>query len=161
MTDDGQEPVGRIRVTGPGTLVVLGSAGLLIGWAARGVAIRNDWATPTPSPVTVGAIWFAAAVTGAIAFLTHRTVQRERRLLTAQQGMGRLVLGKTVARLAAFVLGGGVGMAISVIGVAGENADRVMLRAGLGALGALAGLVAALLLEHACRVPPDDSADLT
>ncbi|MCZ4498640.1 MAG: hypothetical protein JWQ74_1193 [Marmoricola sp.] len=155
--DDGQhEPTGRIQVTGPGPLVVLGLAGLFIGWAARGVAIRSESTTPTISWLAVALTWFLVAVTAGTAYLTWRAVRRERLVLSPQQGLARLVLGKTMARLAASALGGYVGVAISNIGVEGDKADRVILHALLAGLGAATGVAAGLLLEHACRVPPED-----
>lgn len=150
------EPAGRIQVTGPGPLVVLGLLGLVVGWAARGQALRSDAATPSVSWLAVGVTWFVAAVTVGTAYLTWRVVHRELRTLTAQQGIARLVLGKTIDRLAALALGGYTGIAISYLGVGGENADKVLLHASLAALGAAAGVAAGLLLEHACRVPPGD-----
>lgn len=148
------EPEGTVRVTGPGPLVVLGLIGLTLGWAARGQAIRSDLATPSISWLAIGVTWFLVAVTAGIAYLTWRTVQREPAALTPQQGLARLVLGKTLARLAAFAFGGYLGVAISNLGITGEKAEQVLLHALIAAVGAAAGIAAGLLLEHACRVPP-------
>ncbi|MFL6159934.1 MAG: DUF3180 family protein [Marmoricola sp.] len=150
---------GRIGPTGPGPLAVLGVLGLFGGWAARSIAIRSGSPVPTISWLAVVVVWFVVAVTAGTAYLTWRTV-REHRLLTPQQGVARLVLGKTIDRMAAFVLGGAVGYAISNLGVDGDNAQRMVLRAGVAAVGAAAGVAAGLLLEHACRVPPTDPGDL-
>jgi hypothetical protein len=95
-------------------------------------------------------------VIGGVAYLTWRTVQREHRSLSAQQGVARLVLGKAIARLGAFGLGAYLGVAISNLGVGSEHATATILRALLAAAGAAATLAAGLLLEHACRVPPED-----
>lgn len=148
------EPGGRIEPTGPGPLVVLGLLGLFVGWAVRGQAIRSGAPTPTVSWLAIGVTWFVVAFTAGTAYLTWRAVQREHVLLGPQQGLARLVLGKTIARLGAFALGGYLGAVVSVLGVDGENADRLVLHALLGALGAAAGVASGLALEHACRVPP-------
>ena len=100
--------------------------------------------------------WFLVAVTAGTAYLTWRTVQRDRGRLSPQQGLARLVLGKTMARLAALGLGGFLGAAISVLGVDGESADRLLVRALVAASGAALGVAAGLALEHACRVPPEE-----
>ena len=71
-------------------------------------------------------------------------------------GVSWLVLGKAVARLGAFGLGAYVGIAISNLGVDGEHTSTTILRASLAALGAAAALTTGLLLEHACRIPPQD-----
>lgn len=150
------EPVGRIGITGPGPLVVLGLVGLTVGWASRGVAIRSGALAPSVSWLAVGVTWFLVAVTAGTAYLTWRAVRRERNALVAEQGVARLVLGKTMDRLAALALGGYLGMVISNLGVAGDKADQVLVRGLLAAVGAAAGVAAGLLTEHACRVPPGD-----
>ncbi|HEX4189393.1 MAG TPA: DUF3180 domain-containing protein [Marmoricola sp.] len=160
MSQEDPPDSGRITPTGPGPLVVLGVIGLFIGWGARDLAIHSGWFTPSVSWLAVLATWFVAAATAGTAYLTWRTVRDERHRLTAQQGLSRLVLGKTMARMGALVLGGCLGSAISNLGVGAANSDRLILRALLAAAGAAAGLAAGLLLEHACRVPPPEAGDL-
>ncbi|MCW2754415.1 MAG: hypothetical protein JWQ32_1826 [Marmoricola sp.] len=134
--------------------------GLVAGWASRGIAIRAGAATPSVSWLTIAVIWFVMAVTAGTAYLTWSTVQRERRGVAAEQAVARLVFGKTIARLSAFVLGGFIGIVISNLGVDGDNANHVIVRALLAAVGAGGGVAAGLLLEHACRVPPGGNGDL-
>lgn len=153
-------PTGHVQVTGPGPLVVLGLIGLFLGWGLRWLAFGDGAASPRVGWPTIVVTWFIAAVTLGTAFLTRRTVLRNPRELTAHQGLMRLVLGKSVDRLAALGLGAFVGVAISRIGVVSANADEVMLKALVAALGAAVGLAAGLWLEHACRVPPGADADL-
>ena len=147
---------GRIRPTGPGPLVVVWLVGLVVGWSLRSLAIRRGAPAPGVSWLSVGTALFVAAVVAGVAYLTWRTVQREHRTLTAQQGVARLVLGKAIARLGAFGLGAYLGVAISHFGVGGEDTGGIIVRALLAAAGAAAALVSGLLLEHACRVPPGD-----
>ena len=154
------QPPGRVRVTGPGPLVVAGLVGLFLGWVLRGAAIRLDKPTPGVSWLGVGVTFFLAAAVAQIAVLTWRTVRRQRHELTAQQGMARLVLGKTMSRLGAFGTGAYVGVVISHLGIPSETAGGVILRGSLAALGAGLTVSAGLLLEHACRVPPEDPRDL-
>ena len=142
---------GRIRPTGPGPLVVIGLVGLVVGWAVRGLRIRAG--APTPGVSWLGVV---AAVVGGVAYLTWRTVHREHLRLSAQQGVARLVLGKAIARLGAFGSAAYVGVAVSNLGVGGEHTSGTILRALLAALGAALAMTAGLLLEHACRVPPED-----
>jgi len=149
-------PEGRIRPTGPGPLVVIGLVGLVIGWSIRGQAIRNDDPAPGVSWLAVGTAFFVAAVVGGVALLTWRSVQRDHHHLSAQQGVARLVLGKAIARLGALGVGAYVGIAISNLGVSGEQATTTIVHAFLAAVGAGAALTMGLLLEHACRVPPED-----
>jgi len=135
--------------------VVIGLIGLVIGWAIRGQAIRNGSADPGVSWLAVGTAFFVAAAVAGVAYLTWRTVQRDHLRLSAQQGVARLVLGKAIARLGAFGLGAYVGVAISHVGVGGEHANVTIVHALLAAIGAGVALAAGLLLERACRVPPE------
>jgi uncharacterized membrane protein YvlD (DUF360 family) len=135
-------------------LVVAGVLGLVLGWVVRPISLRMGYAEPDVSLVTVGLFFFAAAVIGATAFFTRRTVQRNRFDLAHHQAVNRLVLGKACAIAGAFLLGAYLGYAVAQLGV-GEPASTTRLwRSGLAALGAALVMVAALLLELACRVPP-------
>jgi len=147
---------GRVRPTGPGPLVIVWLVGLVVGWSLRPLAIRRNAPVPCVSWLSVGTAFFVAAVVAGVAYLTWRTVQREHLTLSAQQGVARLVLGKAIARLGAFGLGAYLGVAISHAGVDGEHTTATIVRALLAAVGAAAALASGLLLEHACRVPPED-----
>jgi hypothetical protein len=136
--------------------VVVGLVGLAIGWAIRGQAIRSGAPVPGVSWLAVGTAYFVAAVVGGIAYLTWRTVHRDHLTLSAQQGVARLVLGKAIARLGALGLGAYLGVAISNLGVDGEHTTSTIVRAMLAAVGAAVALTTGLLLEHACRIPPED-----
>ena len=150
------EPGGHLSPTGPGTLVVLGVIGLFVGWAVRGASLRFRETEPVPtvSWVAVGLTWFVAAGIAGIAYLTWRIFHRERIRLEAHQAVARLVLGRTISRIGAFLTGGFLGAAISQLGISGEGAQDALVRAALAALGAAVAVAAGLLLEQACRVPP-------
>ncbi len=155
-TDEEPEPdspQGRILPTGPGPLVVAGVIGLVLGWAVRPLCIRLDYAEPNVSFTSIGALFFVAAIIGATAYVTRRTVRRHRQDLAPHQAVNRLVLGKACALVGALVLGGYLGYALAQLGVANPASDTRLWHALLAALGALAATVAALLLEQACRVP--------
>lgn len=149
-------PPGSIQPTGPGPLVVAGVIGLVLGWAVRPLAIRLDFAEPNVSFTSIGVLFFVAAIVGATAYVTRRTVRRNRHDLAHHQAVNRLVLGKAVALVGALALGGYLGYAVAQLGVANPSADTRLWHALLAALGALAATVAALLLEQACRVPDDE-----
>ena len=97
-----------------------------------------------------------AAIIGATAYATRRTVRRNRHDLAHHQAVNRLVLGKACALVGALALGGYVGYAVAQLGVANPASDTRLWHSLLAALGALAVMVAALLLELACRVPKGD-----
>jgi Protein of unknown function (DUF3180) len=150
-------PPGHILPTGPGPLVVAGVIGLVLGWSIRPLALRFDYPEPNVSFTAIGALFFVAAIIGATAYATRRTVRRNRLDLAHHQAVNRLVLGKACALVGALILGGYLGYAVAQLGVANPASDTRLWRALLAALGALAATVAALLLEHACRVPDDDA----
>jgi hypothetical protein len=148
-------PPGHIRSTGPGALVVAGILGLVCGWAIRPLSLRLGYAEPDVSFTAIGALFFVAAIIGGTAYVTRRTVRRNRFDLAHHQAVNRLVLGKACALAGAFVLGGYLGYALAQLGVGDPAADARLWRSLLAALGALLVTVAALLLELACRVPDD------
>ena len=151
--DEPEVPQGTITPTGPGPLVVAGVLGLVLGWAVRPVSLRTGFAEPDVSFVTIGLFFFAAAVIGATAYFTRRTVQRNRFELAHHQAVNRLVLGKACALAGAFLLGAYLGYAVAQLGVDVPAAEARLWRSCLAALGAALVTVAALLLELACRVP--------
>lgn len=148
-----EAPQGRIHPTGPGPLVIAGVIGLVIGWAVRPLRLRLGYTEPDISLLSVSLLFFAAAIIGGSAYLTRRTVQRDRFALAHHQAVNRLVLGKACALVGALLTGAYVGYAVAQLGVGSPAADTRLWRSLVAALGAAAVMVTALLLEQACRVP--------
>ena len=148
---------GSVRTTPPGVLVVWGVVGLVLGWAVRPVAQRFGEAPPTVGWAQVTALLLVAAALGWTAWITRQTVVK-RRYLEPHRAVNRLVLAKACALVGALAAGGYAGYALTWVGSEAALADERMLRSGVGAVAGLLMCVAALLLERACRVPPDDSA---
>jgi hypothetical protein len=151
--EEPEEPQGRIRPTAPGPLVVVGVVGLVLGWAVRPFCLRVGYAEPQVSLLSVLLLFFAALIIGGSAYLTRRTVQRDRFALAPHQAVNRLVLGKACAVVGAFLTGCYLGYAVSQLGVGDPASTARLWRSSVAALGAAAVTAAALLLEHACRVP--------
>lgn len=150
-----QEDPGTVGTTGPAPLVLLGVVGLVVGWSLRLAALRLGYAEPDVSGVSLALLAFVALILGSVAWLTRRAVRRDRTRLAHHAAVNRLVLGKACALVGALLLGGYLGYAVAQLGVGDPAATARLWRSGLGALGAGAVLAAALLLEHACRVPGD------
>lgn len=146
-------PQGTITPTGPGPLVTAGVLGLVLGWAIRPFCLRMGYAEPDVSLLTIGLLFFAGAIIGGTAYVTRRTVQRNRFDLAPHQAVNRLVLGKACAIAGALILGGYLGYAVAQLGVGDPAAATRLWRSCLAALGAGLVMGAALLLELACRVP--------
>ena len=66
------------------------------------------------------------------------------------------MLGKACALAGALVAGGYLGYALAQLGVDQPAAEARLWRSLLAAAAGLAVCIAALLLELACRVPPED-----
>ena len=146
-------PQGTITPTGPGPLVVAGVLGLVLGWAVRPICLRMGYAEPDVSLLTIGLLFFAAAIIGATAYFTRRTVQRNRFDLAHHQAVNRLVLGKACALAGAFLVGAYLGYAMAQLGVGDPASATRLWRSCLAAVGAALVMGSALLLELACRVP--------
>jgi cytochrome bd-type quinol oxidase subunit 2 len=151
-----EPPPGRIQPTGPGPLVTAGVLGLVLGWAVRWFCLRAGLSEPKISLLSVVLLFFAAAVVSGSAYLTRRTVQRDRSALAHHQAVNRLVLGKACALVGALLTGGYLGYAVAQLGVSDPAAQGRLWRSAIAALAAAAVTRAALLLELACRVPRDD-----
>ena len=98
---------------------------------------------------------FVAAIVGGSAYLTRRAVRRTARDLLPHQAVNRLVLGKACALAGALIGGGYLGYAVAQLGVGDPAATTRLWRSSLAGLAGIALSAAALLLEHACRVPKD------
>ena len=147
-------PRGTVRPTSAATLATFAGVALVLGWAVRPLVLRLDATEPQITWLSAGVVWFLAAVVAGAAYQTWR-VRRDGGRLAPHRAVNRLVLGKACALVGAVLLGGYAGYAIAHLGVASELADRQLLRSLLSALGGLLVMVAALLLEQACRVRDD------
>lgn len=153
---DDEPPRGRLEPTGPGPLTLYGGAGLVGGWLLHWGTMRAGGTEPQVTWASVAIVFFLAALVGWAALQTARA-RREGIRLPAHRAVNRLVLGKTCALVGALIAGGYFGFALAHIGAAGG--DRALSQLWYSVLGGVAGLLlltAALFLEQACRVPPED-----
>lgn len=146
---------GNVRVTGPGPLVGFFVAGLVGGWAVRPLSLQLSFSEPSVPLISVAALLFVAAALGASAFLTRRVVRRDRPSLSHHHALNRLMLGKACALAGALVAGGYFGFALAQLGIDQPAAEARLWRSALAGLAGTTVCATALLLEHACRVPPD------
>ena len=122
----------------------------------RPLSFRLQYAEPDVTWSTIGLLGFVALIVGSAAYLTRRTVRRDRSSLPHHQAVNRLVLGKAVALVGALFTGGYLGYALAQVGAAEPAADSRLWHSLVAAgVSVLVG-AAALFLEHACRVPPED-----
>jgi hypothetical protein len=129
--------------------------GLVVGWALRPAAVWAGTTVPRVGAVQVGVLYLVAAILGWAAWATYVTIHRRRLRLPPHQAVNRLVLAKACALVGATVTGGYLGHALSWVGIGSELGRERIGMSLAAALGGAFTVVAALLLERACRVRPD------
>jgi hypothetical protein len=147
---------GRLHPTSAGVITGWAVAGLIGGWLLRPVAERVRDTAPIVTWAQPLALLLVAAILGATAYGTWRTVHVHHQRLEAHRAVNRLVLARACALVGALVAGGYVGYAVSWMGVDTELADQRVWRSAVAGLAGVAIVVTALLLERACRVRSDE-----
>ncbi|MGH3363035.1 MAG: DUF3180 domain-containing protein [Nocardioides sp.] len=154
--DDEPSGEGRLEPTPPGMLTALAGIGLVAGWLVHPVALRLGGTAPLVTWLQPIALFFVAAVLGATAWATWRTMHVRQEWLEPHRAVNRFVLARSSALVGALVAGGYAGYALSWLGVDAALGPQRILRCAIAALAGVLVVVAALLLERACRVPHDD-----
>jgi hypothetical protein len=153
---DEQPSDGHLRPTSIGLVTAWAVVGLIGGWLLHPASERISDTAPVVTWLQPIALFLVAAIVGAAAWATWRAVQVRREWLEPQQAVNRLLLARSCALVGALVAGGYLGYAVSWVGVdsalAGQRGWRSV---AAGVAGALI-VVAALLLERACRVRSED-----
>jgi len=140
-------------------LAVWAIAGLVGGWLVHPGTQRFGGTPPLVSLIQPLALFLVAGILGVTAYSTRRLVRGRPDLLLPHQAVNRLLLARACAFVGALMLGGYLGYAMSWVGNPAELADERILRSGVASFGGLLIVVAALLLERACRVSSDDEDD--
>jgi hypothetical protein len=155
------EPVGTIRTTSATTLAVAGALGFVAGAAVRPLVDRAGGIPPTVPWSAVVTLLFLAAVLGALAWGTYRTLHVRQEPVEPSRGVALLVLAKASAVAGALVAGAYLGFGLSFVDSWEVALPRQrVVRSAVAMLSAVAVVVAALLLERACRVPIDPEDEL-
>ena len=152
----GEPPGGRLRPTSAGALTLWGVVGLVGGWVLHPLAERTRGTAPIVTWAQPLALLLVAAILGATAFLTWRTMHVHHQRLEPHQAVNRLVLARACALVGALVAGGYLGYALSWVGVDTELGSQRVWRSVLAGLAGIAIVVTSLLLERACRVTTDE-----
>lgn len=156
MTEEPPAGPGRLQPTRLGSLAACAVAGLVLGWLVRRVFEALERPVPLITWSQAGVLFFVAAVLFGAAWITRRAVRDHRPDLDPDLMVNRLVLARACAFVAALLLGGYSGFALSWVGVGSELRTSRIVHALVAALGALLMVVASVLLERACRVRDDD-----
>lgn len=150
-----ESPGGRMRPTSAAALTVWGLIGLVGGWLLHPVAQRIRGTAPIVTWAQPLALVLVAAILGATAYFTWRTVHIHQERLEPHRAVNRLVLARSCALVGALVAGGYFGYALSWVGVEAELAHQRAWRSVVAGLAGVAIIVTAVLLERACRVRSD------
>jgi len=153
---DDQPSGGHLQPTSAGQVTAWAVVGLVGGWLLHPVAERINGTAPVVTWLQPIALFLVAVIVGGAAWTTWRAVQVRREWLEPQQAVNRLLLARSCALVGALVAGGYLGYAVSWVGsdaaLAGQRGWRSLT---CGVAGALI-VVAAVLLERACRVRSED-----
>ena len=150
------EPDGRLQPTTSAAVAAWAAVGLVGGWALRPLSERLNGTAPIVTWLQPMALLFVAAILGATAWITWRTVHVRREYLEPHRAVNRLVLARSCALVGALVAGGYAGYALSWLGVDSDLGSQRVWRSAVAALGGVLIALTAVLLERACRVRKDD-----
>ena len=154
--DEAGPSTGRLRPTSGGVVTAWAVAGLVGGWVLHPLAERWRGAAPIVTWAQPVGLVLVAAILGATAYQTWRTVHVRQERLDPVRAVNRLVLARACVLAGAFLAGGYAGYALSWLGVDAELASQRAWRSALAAAAGVAIVITSILLERACRVPSED-----
>jgi lysylphosphatidylglycerol synthetase-like protein (DUF2156 family) len=142
----------------PGVLVAWGVVGLLAGWLYHWIIDHGTGTAPLVSWAQPAALVLVAAVLFVTAWSTRRTIRLRPGGLSPSHAVNRLVLARACAYVGALAGGVYLGYAVSWLGVESDLAHQRALRSACAGVAGVLMVIAGVLLERACRVPPEDDA---
>jgi hypothetical protein len=138
-------------------LSIWGVIGLIAGWAFHRIADEGTGVPPQVPWLQPLALFLVAAILVGTAWSTRRTIQQHPGRLSPHQAVNRLVLARACAYVGALAAGVYVGYAVSWLGVTSSDlAGQRAFRSATAGVAAILVVVGGVLLERACRVPPED-----
>ena len=150
------EPEGSIRPLSIGVVVAWAAVGVLLGVLWKPVSQQLAGTAPVVSWAQPAALWLVAVVMVITWSQTHRAVQVRHERLEPHRAVNRLVLARAGALVGGLVAGGYAGYALSWVGDPAELAGQRIVRSLVAVAAGVVIVVAALMLERACRVHRSD-----
>lgn len=149
-----------MRTTQLRLVIGLFALGAALGWTVVAFFRTGDRAMPGVPWSTPGALVFFAALLGVGAWYMYDRVHRKRRGVDSLVAVRLLVLAKASAIVGALAGGGYAGFGLQFVTAfdSADGRDRV-IRGFVAAATGILVVVAALILERACKVPKDDEGD--
>jgi hypothetical protein len=142
----------------PTVLVLWALVGFVGGWLYHWFVARGTGTAALVSWAQPAALLLVALVLFVTAWSTRRTIRLRPGGLSPAHAVNRLVLARACAYVGALAGGGYLGYALSWLGIDSDLADQRAIRSACAAAAGLLMVVAGVLLERACRVPPEDPA---
>jgi hypothetical protein len=142
----------------PAGLCIVAALGLVVGWVFHRVSDTSTGLPPQVPWAQPLALFLVAAILVGTAWTTRRTITQHPGRLSPHQAVNRLVLARACAYVGALAAGFYIGYAVSWLGI--DSSELAGQRAFRSACGGVAGILivaGGVLLERACRVPPEDS----
>jgi hypothetical protein len=134
--------------------------GIVAGRLTPPLIIRLDGTPPRLGWIAPLTLLAGAVGVGTLAWNTWQSLHRKHERMTSEHGLRMLSLAKSCAVVGALVAGFYGGFALTYIESLDSMLGRERFVRGLAAsVASLLLLVAALLLERACRLPEDDDDD--
>jgi hypothetical protein len=131
--------------------------GLVAGWVFHVVTDQGTGLPPQVPWAQPLALFLVAAILFGTAWSTRRTIAQHPARLSPHQAVNRLVLARSCAYVGALAAGVYIGYAVSWLGVeSSELAGQRALRSACAGVSGILVVVGGVLLERACRVPPED-----
>ena len=153
---EGPPSEGRLRPMSPSALAAWGVVGLVAGWLFH----RVLYGGPSFAPLVPWSHSIALALVAAILFVTarstRRSIQQRQGGLTPHHFVNRLALARACAYVGSLAAGAYFGYALSWVRVDSDLAPERIVRSAVAGVCGLLVVAAGLLLERACRVPPED-----
>jgi hypothetical protein len=156
VNDPGEEQHGTLRPTSPLGLLGWAVVGGIGGWSVHGLCNRLGVVPPLVPWLQPAALYLIAGILGWTAWVTHRALQVRRDHWSVENAVNRLVLARASALVCALVGAGYLGYGLSWISDPADMAGERLVRSLVAAGGGFLAVVAALLLERACRVQGGD-----
>jgi lysylphosphatidylglycerol synthetase-like protein (DUF2156 family) len=149
-------PPGRLRPMSPAALCTWAVLGLIAGWLFHRILYGGARFAPMVSWAQPTALLLVAAILLGTARSTRRSVQQRDERIPPHHAVNRLVLARACAYVGCLMAGAYFGYAVSWFGVDSELAAERAIRSSVAGVTGLLVVAAGLLLERACRVPPED-----
>jgi hypothetical protein len=141
----------------PAGLCIVAALGLVVGWVFHRVSDTSTGLPPQVPWAQPLALFLVAAILVGTAWTTRRTITQHPGRLSPHQAVHRLVLARACAYVGALAAGFYIGYAVSWLGVTSSDlAGQRAFRAAAAGVAGILVVIGGLLLERACRVPPED-----